>query len=120
MRWRNFQGVPGVSLAAWTTQQRKDRMRAIILILILVVVAFIVAIATGFLHISQTRTAAAPDVSVNSAGVSASGGRAPAFDVETGSVSVGTNQRRVKVPMIQVNPPGTANRQDQNVAGNAG
>ena len=93
-------------------------MRPILLILILVVIGFIVAVATGFLHISQTRTAAAPDVSVNRAGVSASGGRAPAFDVETGTVSVGTKERQVKVPNVQVNPP--ANQQDQNVANTAG
>jgi hypothetical protein len=93
-------------------------MRPILLILILVVVGFIVAVATGFLHISQTRTAAAPDVSVNRAGVSASGGRTPAFDVETGTVSVGTKQRQVKVPSLQVNPP--ANQQDHNIANTAG
>jgi len=94
-------------------------MRAVLLILIVVVVAFIIAIATGFLHISQTRTAATPDLSVNGTAVSASGGRAPAFDVETGSVSVGTKQRNVAVPTVQVNPP-AANQQDQNVTGNSG
>jgi hypothetical protein len=93
-------------------------MRPILLILVLVVIAFIVAIATGFLHISQTRTAAAPDVSVNRAGVSASGGRAPAFDVETGSVSIGTRQQQVKVPSVQVNPP--ANQQDTNETAGTG
>ncbi len=89
-------------------------MRPVLLILILVVIVFIVAMATGFLHISQTRTAAAPDVSVNRAGVSASGGRAPGFDVETGSVSIGTRQRQVNVPSLQVNPP--ANQQATNTA----
>ena len=92
-------------------------MRPILLILILVVIGFIIAVATGFLHISQTRTAAAPDVSVNRAGVSASGGRTPAFDVETGTVSVGTKERQVKVPNVQVNPP--ANQQNQIVANTA-
>jgi len=93
-------------------------MRPILLILVLVVIAFIIAIATGFLHISQTRTAAAPDVSVNRAGVSASGGRAPAFDVETGSVSIGTRQQQVKVPSVQVSPP--ANQQDTNETAGTG
>jgi hypothetical protein len=93
-------------------------MRPILLILVLVVIAFIIAIATGFLHISQTRTAAAPDVSVNRAGVSASGGRAPAFDVETGSVSIGTRQQQVKIPSVQVNPP--ANQQDTNETAGTG
>jgi hypothetical protein len=93
-------------------------MRAVILILILIVIAFIIAISTGLLHVTQTQSAAAPDVSVNRTGVSASGGRTPAFDVETGSVSVGTKQRQVKVPTIQVNPP--ANSQDQKIANTAG
>ncbi len=92
-------------------------MRAILLILILVVIAFIIAIATGFLHISQTRPATAPAVSVKGAGVTASGGQAPAFDVETGTVSVGTRQRNVAVPSLQVNPP--TNQQDGNAAGNS-
>jgi hypothetical protein len=94
-------------------------MRAVILILILVVIAFIIAVASGFLHISQTRTAAAPDVSVNGVGVSARGGRTPAFDVETGSVSIGTKQRQVKVPSIQVNSPAGNGQQDQNSPANA-
>lgn len=94
-------------------------MRAVILILILVVVALIIAVATGFLHISQTRTAAAPDVSVNGVGVSASGGRTPAFDIETGSVSVGTKQRQVKVPTLQVNSPAENDQQAQNSTANA-
>ncbi|HET8535248.1 MAG TPA: hypothetical protein VFL74_06835 [Sphingomicrobium sp.] len=93
-------------------------MRPIILILILVVIGFIIAVASGFLHISQTRTAAAPDVSVTGTGVSASGGRTPAFDVETGSVSIGAKERQVKVPSLQVNPP-DGNQQDQNAAANA-
>lgn len=93
-------------------------MRPILLILILVVIGFIIAIATGFLHISQTRTAAAPDVNVNRGGISASGGRTPAFDVETGTVSVGTRQRQVKVPSVQVNPP--ANEQGRNDGNTAG
>lgn len=94
-------------------------MRAVILILILVVIALIIAVASGFLHISQTRTAAAPNVNVNGAGVSASGGQTPAFDVETGSVSIGTKQRQVKVPSLQVNSPEANTQQDQNSTANA-
>lgn len=80
-------------------------MRVILLILILVVVALIVAIATGFLDISQTRPAQAPDVSVNGTGVAAKGGQAPRFDVETGTVAVGTQSRNVQVPVVKVVPP---------------
>ena len=80
-------------------------MRAILLVLILVVVAIIGAIATGFLDINQVRGARAPDIDVNRNGVTATGGQAPSFDVETGSVGVGTRDAAIKVPEIQVNPP---------------
>jgi hypothetical protein len=81
-------------------------MRAVILVLILAVVAAIVLVATGLININQTRPAAAPSVSVNSNGVTATGGQTPAFDVETGTVSVGTNQANVTVPVpsVRVNP----------------
>jgi hypothetical protein len=95
-------------------------MRLILLILILVVIALLVAVGTGLLNVSQTRTAKAPDVSINRAGVSASGGRAPTFDIETGSVSVGTRRRNVAVPTVSVNPPVDSNQQESNATANAG
>ncbi|QNM82360.1 hypothetical protein H8M03_10105 [Sphingomonas sabuli] len=73
--------------------------------MIIAVVALIIAVATGFLDISQTRSAQAPDLSVNGASVTAKGGQTPAFDVETGSVSVGTRETNVAVPNLRVNPP---------------
>lgn len=81
-------------------------MRPILLILILAVVVLIALVATGLLDISQTRPAEAPSVAVTEEGVSATGGQTPAFDVETGSVSVGANQANVSVPVptVQVNP----------------
>jgi hypothetical protein len=86
-------------------------MRAVLLILMLAVVALIILVATGLLDISQTRPAEAPEVSVNANGITATGGQTPAFDVETGTVSVGTNQANVAVPVptVRVNPP-VANR----------
>jgi len=81
-------------------------MRAVLLVLILAVVAIIIAIASGFLDINQVRGAKAPDIDASRNGVTASGGQAPAFDVETGSVSVGTRDANVKVPELKVNPAG--------------
>lgn len=78
-------------------------MRVVIFILILAVAVLLIAIATGFLDIRQTRGARAPDVSADN-GVTASGGQAPAFDIETGSVSVGTTRANVVVPTVRVNP----------------
>ena len=92
-------------------------MRAILFILILAVVALLIAFATGFLgNITQTRPASVPDVDVSRDGVSASGGQAPAFDVETGSVSVCTTQTNVTLPTVQVQP---ANEAQANTATNA-
>jgi hypothetical protein len=81
-------------------------MRAVLILLILVVLALIILVATGLLDISQTRPAEAPQVSVDGKGITARGGQAPAFDVETGTVSVGTNQVNVTVPApsVKVNP----------------
>jgi hypothetical protein len=87
-------------------------MRAAILILILAVVALIIAIQTGFLDIQQTRGAEAPDLSADTNGVTATGGQAPAFDVETGKVAIGSKDQNVtvKVPTVEVQRPAEANQ----------
>jgi hypothetical protein len=77
-------------------------MRAVLLILILAVVAIIAAVATGMIDISQTREARAPQISATSNGVSASGGQSPAFQVETGSVQVGTGATNVTTPTVRI------------------
>ena len=89
-------------------------MRAIILILIVAVVAIILAVATGLVDINQTRPARAPDIDTTGNGLTASGGQTPAFDIETGSVTVGANPQEVTVPVptVNVNPaddPNAAN-----------
>ena len=81
-------------------------MRAILLVLILAVAAIIALVATGLVDIRQIRGARAPNISATSNGVTAKGGQAPAFDIETGSVSVGTRDAKVKVPALRVNPAG--------------
>ena len=80
-------------------------MRAVILVLIIAVVAIIAALATGFLDINQVRGAKAPDIAATGNGITATGGQAPAFDVETGSVRVGTQDANVKVPRLEVAGP---------------
>ncbi len=79
-------------------------MRAILFILILVVVAVLIAIGTGLVDITQTRPVQVPNVDASRGGVSASGGQTPAFDIETGSVAVGTTRANVVVPTVQVRP----------------
>ena len=80
-------------------------MRAVLLVLIVAVLAIVAALATGFLDIRQIRGAEAPQVAAGENGVVAQGGQAPAFDVETGSVSVGTTNATVRVPTVAVQPP---------------
>ena len=80
-------------------------MRAVLLVLIIAVVAIIGAIASGFININQVRGAKAPQVSASQNGITAKGGQAPAFDVETGTVKVGTKQANVSVPTLEVQSP---------------
>ena len=80
-------------------------MRAVLFILIVAVVIVIAALASGFVKLSQIRGAQSPTLSATHNGVSAKGGRAPAFDVETGSVKVGTSAATVNVPSLVVQKP---------------
>jgi hypothetical protein len=81
-------------------------MRALVLILIIAVVAILAAVGSGYVNISQVRPAKTPQLSTTSNGVVAKGGQAPAFQVETGSVKVGTKETTVKVPALQIQTPG--------------
>lgn len=80
-------------------------MRAVILLLIVAVLVVIAGVASGYLKINQTRQAEVPQVIATGKGVTAKGGQAPAFDVETGSVKVGTKEATVKVPALEVHKP---------------
>lgn len=76
------------------------------LIALLVVVALVVAaFAFGLIDIDQTKSLKAPEVSVT-------GGQAPAFDVDTATVDVGTKKEIIEVPTIDVNPAGNADKND--------
>jgi len=72
--------------------------------------------SSGLINIRQTRSAEAPAVEANAAGVTASGGQAPAFDVETGKIAVGSESRNVtvKVPAIKVERPAETNATAEN------
>jgi flagellar basal body-associated protein FliL len=77
-------------------------MRALIVVLIIVILAILALVGSGFVRLNQTREAKAPEVSATRNGVTATGGQAPAFDVATGSVKVGTKETTVKVPSLVV------------------
>ena len=77
-------------------------MRAILLILILMIVAAIAAIATGLVDVSQTRETRVPTLEARDGSIRAQAGQTPRFDVETGSVGVGTREANVAVPKVEV------------------
>jgi hypothetical protein len=77
-------------------------MRAILLILIIAVVVLIAAISTGYIDISQTREARAPSIDASDGTIRTSGGQTPTFDVQTGSVEVGSREANVAVPTMEV------------------
>ena len=83
-------------------------MRKIILVLIIAIVALIAAIQLNLLSFRQDRPAAVPGVEVTSNGITATGGQTPTFEVQTGTVAVGTRDATVAVPVptLRVRSPG--------------
>jgi hypothetical protein len=69
-------------------------MRGIVVAAILVLVV-IAAFAFGLIDINQTKETKLPEVAVK-------GGQAPAFDVDTAKVDVGTKDTSVPVPKVEV------------------
>jgi len=74
-------------------------MRTLLALLGIIVLIVVVLMALGFINIDQTRTAQLPSVHV-------SGGQAPKFQADVGSVDVGTKTETVKVPTVDVNRAG--------------
>jgi hypothetical protein len=106
-RWtfarQRFTGKPDViGDVVNARNNRRTAVRAIIFILIIAVVAIIAALATGMIDINTIRGAQAPTVTATANGVSATGGQAPAFEVETGSVAVGKGATNVAVPKLTI------------------
>ena len=96
-------------------------MRAVLLILILGVVALIAAISLGLVDFTQTRGAKPPTLQAEDGTIRAVPGQTPAFEVETGTVGVGSRetnvvaavgpvrgQTTVAVPTVEVRRPADA------------
>ena len=81
-------------------------MRAVFLILIVAVVALIAAVMTGMIDFRLAQPAVAPAVESADGKIVARPGQAPAFDVETGSVGVGSG-KTVAVPKVEIQPSNT-------------
>jgi FlaG/FlaF family flagellin (archaellin) len=74
---------------------RSSGARVGLIVAIIAILAIIAAFAFGFIDINQTRQGQAPSISV-------SGGQAPAFDVDTAKVNIGSKDSSVTVPKIDV------------------
>ncbi len=74
---------------------RSSGARVGIIIAVVAVLAIIAAFAFGLVDINQTKEAKVPEVQV-------SGGQAPAFDVNTAKVDVGSKETSVTVPKVDV------------------
>lgn len=71
-------------------------MRALLSLVAIAAVLLIIGVMTGFVNIGQTQEARLPTVE---------GGQAPKFDVDVGDVDVGTQNRTVEVPVIDIDTP---------------
>ncbi|HEX8839201.1 MAG TPA: hypothetical protein VF750_01875 [Sphingomicrobium sp.] len=72
-------------------------MRAIISILVLVIIIGIALVATGYVRISNFR-GQPPVLTATRNSVTVGGGEATGFEVQAGSVKVGTENKTVSVP----------------------
>lgn len=80
----------------WQATSFKDnKMKTSTIIASAVAIAVIVAAAFYFFDVDQTQEAKLPDVDVK-----VEGGQAPKFDVQAGSVDVGTEEKTVLVPKV--------------------
>ncbi|HEV2593756.1 MAG TPA: hypothetical protein VGU01_00985 [Sphingomicrobium sp.] len=84
-------------------------MRALVLILILVVLVGLGAVLTGYVNITHLR-GEPPKVTATRSSITIKGGQPPAFDVEAGSVKVGSKEAKVAIPTLEIRKP-TNNQQ---------
>ena len=81
-------------------------MRALLFVVIIVVIAVIAAVTTGYVSITNVR-GQPPELTATRNSVSVKGGQPAAFDVEAGSVKIGSKPTTVNMPTLEVRKPGT-------------
>ena len=74
-------------------------MRFLLILVGIAALVLLAGMATGFINIDQTRTAALPRLE---------GGQAPEFKADVGRIDLGTQNKTVEVPTIDVQKPGEA------------
>jgi hypothetical protein len=85
-------------------EPRSSSTPAWLLGLVVIALLVVAAFAFGLVNIDQVQNAELPTVNVE-----ASGGQAPAFDVETAKVDVGSKTETIEVPTVEVTPAGDPN-----------
>ncbi|MBW4330970.1 hypothetical protein KY084_08800 [Stakelama sp. CBK3Z-3] len=79
-------------------------MRAILVILGLAVLVLVAMMAFGMISLQQTEGGSLPRVNVE-------GGKAPEFKADVGNVRLGTKEKTVEVPTLQVQKAEGSNQQ---------
>lgn len=72
-------------------------MRGILALIGLVALGVVVLISIGMLRIDQQQGASLPSISFN-----AKGGQLPKFKAETGEIGIGTTNKTVEVPSVEM------------------
>lgn len=88
---------PEVTRDGRIVETRKSSSMGWLIAIIVIVALVVAAFAFGLIDIDQTKETKLPDVNVET-----SGGQAPAFDVDTADVSVGSEKTTVDVPTVDV------------------
>ena len=78
-----------------TIEKKSGGLSTGIIVGVVLIIAVVAAFAFGLIDVDQTKEAKLPEVSVQ-------GGQAPAFDVDTAKVDVGTKRESVDLPKVQV------------------
>ncbi len=74
-------------------------MRTILVLVGVAALVLLAAMMTGFVNIDQTRQASLPRLE---------GGQAPKFEAEVGRIDIGTENRTIAVPKVEVQRPAEA------------
>lgn len=72
-------------------------MRALLVLVGIAALVLLAGMATGFINIDQTQTAQLPRLE---------GGQAPKFEADVAKIDVGTENKTVTVPRVEVQKPG--------------
>ena len=76
-------------------------MRTLLVLVGIAALVVLAGMATGFIKLDQTRTASLPRIE---------GGQAPKFEADVGKINVGTENKTVEVPVIDVQKPGETSK----------